>query len=199
VIFLNRRLFRPLHTRESAWSRGVVGEVLAEVKEQRDSSDDTRSATRSRLEGALRALERGFYLRNDYYNGINLAYMLNERAVEQTDLAEATADFILARRVRREVRDIADAWLKESSESGKQQPPDKIYWVHGTLAEACLGLGDEAASKRWLDKAIALGAALPVWARESTELQIKFLRGLLEAAAAKGIPLQAPSAGRGGS
>ena len=69
---------------------------------------------RTSLDGAVRALERGFYIRNDYYNGINLAYMLNERALEQTDLAEATADFILARRVRREVRDIAEAWLKDA-------------------------------------------------------------------------------------
>ena len=61
--------------------------------------------------------------------------MLNERAVEQTDPAEATADFILARRVRREVRDIAEAWLKEASEPGKEQPPDKIFWVHATLAK----------------------------------------------------------------
>ena len=195
MIFLYRRLFRPLHTRESAWSRGVVGEVLAEVKEQRDSSDDTRSATRSRLDGALRALERGFYLRNDYYNGINFAYVLNERAVEQTDPAEATADVIVARHVRREVRDIAEAWLKESSEPGKEQPPDKIFWVHATLAEAFLGLGDETASALWLEKANALTPAPAAWMRETADTQLDSLRKLLVAAAAKGIPQAAPPAG----
>ena len=130
-------------------------------------------------------------IRNDYYNGINLAYMLNERAVAQTDLAEATADFILARRVRREVRDIAEAWLKESSEPGKEQPPDKIYWVHATLAEAFLGLGDEAASAQWLEKANALTPAPAAWMRETADTQLDNLRKLLAAAAAKGIPLQA--------
>src|SRR6266550_8654003 len=141
---------------------------------------------RTSLDGAVRALERGFYIRNDYYNGINLAYMLNERAVEQTDLAEATADFILARRVRREVRDIADAWLKESSEPGKQQPPDKIFWVHATLAEAFLGLGDETASALWLEKANALTPAPAAWMRETADTQLDNLRKLLAAAAAKG-------------
>jgi hypothetical protein len=65
---------------------------------------------RTSLDGAVRALERGFFIRNDYYNGINLAFMLNERALVQIDLAEATADFIVARRVRREVCEIAEAW-----------------------------------------------------------------------------------------
>jgi hypothetical protein len=117
--------------------------------------------------------------------------MLNERAVAQADLAEATADFILARRVRREVRDIAEAWLQESSEPGKEQPPDKIYWVHATLAEAFLGLGDEAASAQWLEKANALTPAPAAWMRETADTQLDNLRKLLAAAAAKGIPLQA--------
>jgi hypothetical protein len=148
---------------------------------------------RTSLDGALRALERGFYIRNDYYNGINLAYMLNERAVERTDLAEATADFIVARRVRREVRDIAEAWLKESSEPSKEQPLDKVYWVHATLAEAFVGLGDEAASALWLEKANALTPAPAAWMRETADTQLASLRKLLDAAAAKGIPLQASS------
>ena len=148
---------------------------------------------RSSLDSALRALERGFNLRKDYYNGINLAYLLNERALEQTDARAATEDFNRARRVRREVRDIAEAWLKESSEPGKEQPPDKIYWVHATLAEAFLGLGDEAASAQWLQKANALTPAPAAWMRESAATQFDNLRKLLAAAAAKGIPLQGPS------
>jgi hypothetical protein len=146
---------------------------------------------RTSLDGAVRALERGFYIRNDYYNGINLAYMLNERALAQTDLAEATADFILARRVRREVRDIAEAWLKDARKPGSDLPPDKIYWVHATLAEAFLGLGDEAASAQWLEKANALTPAPAAWMRETADTQLDNLRKLLVAAAAKGIPLQA--------
>ena len=141
---------------------------------------------RTSLDGAVRALERGFYLRNDYYNGINLAYMLNERALAQSDLTEATADFILARRVRREVRDIAEAWLGETSD----QPRDKVFWVHATLAEALLGLGDEAGCQQWLEKANALTPRPAAWMLDSAGCQIDSLRKLLAEAAKRGIPLR---------
>ncbi len=147
---------------------------------------------RTSLDGALRALERGFYIRNDYYNGINLAYMLNERALEQNDLAEATADFILARRVRREVRQIAEAWWQAATRPDSEQPRDTIYWALATLAEAAAGLGDEAEAKRWLDQANALKPAPPRWMIESSETQLANLRRLIDAARVKGIPLQAP-------
>ncbi|MGI8955649.1 MAG: tetratricopeptide repeat-containing protein [Chthoniobacterales bacterium] len=154
---------------------------------------------RTSLDGAVRALGRGFYIRNDYYNGINFAYMLNERAVEQADPAEATADFILARRVRREVRDIAEAWWKEASKPGSDQPRDKVYWALATLSEASLGLGDEEGCKRWLDEAKALKPAPPKWIIESSETQLASLRQLLDKATAKGIPPPARSQGASGS
>ena len=147
---------------------------------------------RTSLDGAVRALERGFYIRNDYYNGINLAYMLNERALAQTDRAEATADFILARRVRREVSDIAEAWWKEARKPDSEQPRDTMFWALTTLAEATLGMGDETASARWLEKANALTPAPAAWMRETADTQLDNLRKLLAAAAAKGIPLEAP-------
>ncbi|MEO7319879.1 MAG: tetratricopeptide repeat-containing protein [Chthoniobacteraceae bacterium] len=148
---------------------------------------------RTSLDGALRALERGFYIRNDYYNGINLAYMLNERAIEQTDPAEATADFVLARRVRREVREIAETWWNSASKPGSDEPRDKKFWALATLAEAALGLGEEAECERWLNLAKALTPPPESWMNESAETQIANLRQLLKDAAAKGIPLQAPS------
>lgn len=55
------------------------------------------------LDEAVRGYERGFYLRNDYYNGINLAYLLNIRAANAANPAEAIADFVQAQRIRREV------------------------------------------------------------------------------------------------
>jgi hypothetical protein len=154
---------------------------------------------RTSLDGAVRALERGFYICNDYYNGINLAYMLNERALEQSDPAEATADFILARRVRREVHNIAEDWWRKASEPGSDQPRDRIFWALATLAEAALGVGDEAECKRWLEEANSPATPLAGWMRESAETQLASLRKLLGAAATKGIPLQAPPSAAGGS
>ena len=63
------------------------------------------------LDEAVRAYERGFYLRNDYYNGINFAFLLNVRAANAVDPADAIADFVLARRVRKEVLTICEDWL----------------------------------------------------------------------------------------
>jgi tetratricopeptide repeat protein len=47
-----------------------------------------KTKNRSYLDQAIRGYERGFYLRNDFYNGINYAFLLNERAVNSADLAE---------------------------------------------------------------------------------------------------------------
>src|SRR5580704_9953762 len=52
------------------------------------------------LDKAIWAHEKGFYVKNDYYNGINLAFLLNVRAALKTDAepAEAIADFVTAQR-----------------------------------------------------------------------------------------------------
>jgi tetratricopeptide (TPR) repeat protein len=58
------------------------------------------------LDESIAAYERGFYLKQDHYNGINLAYLLNLRSVEALKTGnkdEAIADFVIANRVRREV------------------------------------------------------------------------------------------------
>ena len=63
---------------------------------------------------AMRGYERGFYLSNDYYNGINYAYLLNVRAAHPVGFGEAVADFVQARRVRKEVVSICNQWLESN-------------------------------------------------------------------------------------
>jgi tetratricopeptide (TPR) repeat protein len=137
------------------------------------------------LDEAVRGYERGFYLRNDYYNGINLAYVLNERAAaEKTDPAEAIADFILARRVRKEVIEICEAGLQDQSlatsdpsEKAVEQYRNSQYWILATIAEAYFGLGDGVKADEWLTKA---GQAAPQsWMLDSTKEQIAKLKALL--------------------
>ena len=69
---------------------------------------------------AVRSYERGFYLRNDYYNGINLAYLLNVRSANTATPAEAIADFVQAQRVRREVIEICQELLKSENPSPRR-------------------------------------------------------------------------------
>jgi MAP3K TRAFs-binding domain len=130
--------------------------------------DETRDP--AHLDEAVRGYERGFYLRNDYYNGINLAYLLNVRAANAQSRAEAVADFVQAERVRREVLEICEKELKEGGLSA-----DGKYWVMATMAEAYLGIGDEAGARQKLDEAVASAD----WMKESTREQMDKLRTLL--------------------
>jgi tetratricopeptide (TPR) repeat protein len=135
------------------------------------------------LNEAIRAHERGFYLRNDYYNGINLAFLLNVRAAEAGDLAERIADYVSARRIRREVLTICDAWLAANKPpvEGDPQAASEFealrYWVLATRGEALFGLEDPLAEQA-LQSAYSL--APKDWMRDSTQKQMESLKGLLE-------------------
>lgn len=145
-----------------------------------DLSNDKAS-----LDEAVRGYERGFFLRNDYYNGINLAYMLNVRAAATAaDPAEAIADFVQARRVREEVLSICERWLADNpgpapgaSAEAELEYQNSKYWVLATMAEACFGLGDEATGEKRLAEAYA--AAPSGWMKTSTQEQLEKLKLLL--------------------
>jgi tetratricopeptide (TPR) repeat protein len=128
---------------------------------------DISKAT-SDLDEAIRSYERGFYLRNDYYNGINLAYLLNVRAGILQSLAEAITDFIQAERVRREVIMIC--------EKAHPATPEETYWVRATSAEAYFGIGDNAQGERLLKEARDVAPA--AWMKASTNEQIQRLQAL---------------------
>ncbi|HVT57090.1 MAG TPA: tetratricopeptide repeat-containing protein [Thermoanaerobaculia bacterium] len=146
--------------------------------------DETRGSMY--LDDAIRAYERGFCLRNDYYNGINFAYLLNVRAANSADPGAAIADFVQARRVRKEVLSICDRWLgSNSAPDGQAATPEAVekykerrYWVLATLGEAWWGLGDETQAQKWLEEAYR-DVPTP-WMRKSTEEQIEKLTALLE-------------------
>jgi hypothetical protein len=159
----------------------------------------TLTEDRAHLDEAVRALGRGFYLRNDYYNGINFAFLLNVRATRTNDAAEAIADFVLARRVRSEVLAICDRWLKDNpkpvaeavnqfqpgalpvespimSERALKQDAETRYWVTATMAEAMVGLG-HAAAQQSLETTYASAPAS--WMADSTRDQVGRLLALI--------------------
>ena len=143
------------------------------------------------LDEAIRGAERGYYLRNDYYNGINYAFLLNVRAANTPDLAEAVADFIQARRIRREVIAICEQWLRENpptNTQGKERSAkfqESRYWVMATLAEAHLGLEDSL-GKQKLEEAFA--AAPAGWMKQTTQKQVEKLHALLAESPLKKLP-----------
>lgn len=143
-------------------------------------------ATMDALNAAIFAYERGFYLRNDYYNGINYAFLLNVRAAETADPAEAIADFVDARRARMRVLGLCEAWLRAYKEPDKMLTPPLVvieihktwYWVKATMGEALVGLGEDVRALPVLEAAYA--KAPGSWMADSTKEQVGKLRKLLE-------------------
>jgi len=150
------------------------------------------------LDKAIRSYQRGFYLRNDYYNGINFAYLLNIRAAHSVELtkteansslatsqlAAAIADFIQAQRVREEVLPICEQWLKSnpvpldgSTPEAKTQYMKSRYWVVASQAEAYLGLGKTEQAANTYQQAYAF--APEGWMIDSTKEQRAKLEALL--------------------
>lgn len=116
------------------------------------------------LDRAIRHYSRGFHLRNDWYNGINLAYLHNLRADTELDATEQerVADLVTANRIRREVLDLCESELQtirreiERADDRVTVPEDngdrtaqtlrnreQEFWCLVTMAEAHFGLGDD--------------------------------------------------------
>jgi hypothetical protein len=130
------------------------------------------------LDESIWAYEKGFYVKNDHYNGINLAFVLNLRAATAADPQEATADVVQARRVRRRVAEITRKLLAAGikDDEGKLDA-EETFWVQASLVEALAGSGqkDEAAKLR---EALAKTAPAP-WMVETMNDQLGKLEGLL--------------------
>ena len=120
------------------------------------------------LDESIFAYEKGFYLKNDYYNGINLAFLLNLRAaLAIANRADAITDFVLARRTRRQVLGMCENLLATEKERGKALPDH--YWIAATMGEALYGLGDIPRANEVLDAAYKSADG---WMIESTKEQI---------------------------
>jgi len=157
---------------------GIWGAINKRLAERPERSADQRKAD---LDAAIFAYEKGYYLKDDYYNGINLAFLLDTRAArEQGD--DRVADRVQARRVReRLVRRLEPQIAEREGKETTKELRDEGYWMRATMAEAHAGLGNAAGEKAWLDKARAF--APEPWMVSTTEEQIEKLRQLLAATA----------------
>jgi hypothetical protein len=138
---------------------------------------------RAHLDGSIAAYERGFYLKQDYYNGINLAFLLNVRASlhqESGERAEAITDFVLAGRVRREVIKYCEAALNAGPMS-----KDTKYWIVATMWEAACGLEDSASAEQFKAQAEALSVS--AWMLAATRGQLSQLQLLIAASPLKAL------------
>ena len=146
--------------------------------------------SRADLDEAIRAYERGLRIKNDHYNGINLAFLLDVRASVSTG-DEATADRVLASRTRREVLAIADDFLAAEAARAQQTRGageataagpvwDEIqYWVRASRVEALFGLGRRAEAEAAFGEAKSLHPPPDPWMVATTEEQLRKLAALL--------------------
>lgn len=125
------------------------------------------------LETAIAAHNKAFIIKKDYWNGINLAFLYNERAAITQDPQEADADRVMATRTRRDVLDICEPL----NSAGSAMSTGARYWVLATMAEAWLGLRDEAKLQQYLAEAKSLNPAQ--WMLDTTSIQLDHLRKLL--------------------
>ena len=130
---------------------GLWGAVHKRLVDLPELDENARAKA---LDAAVDALCRGFSLLNDYYNGINAAYLLDLRANRtNVEEPEAIADRVLARRLRVKVKEITDKLLAEqiAGETELDRVQNK-YWIEGTKVEAMFGLGQQADALALLDK-----------------------------------------------
>ncbi|NKL98682.1 tetratricopeptide repeat-containing protein [Rhizobium leguminosarum] len=134
------------------------------------------------LDTAIYAAERGFLIRQDYYTGINLAYLFDVRASISSGEYKI-ADRVFANRVRRRVVDAAEKALSSLPEQF-EQTEDRgtkvmtLYWPQATLAEALIGLNDPRGETE-LAKAKQMAPA--DWMVKITLQQIEDLKRMREA------------------
>ena len=141
-----------------------------------DTKDMPRQDRLDSLAAAIFAHEKGFYLKNDYYNGINSAFLLDCRAAELGG-DDAIADRVQARRVRERVMGICTRLLAEGIKGeDENKRREEEYWVRATLVEALFGLGNTAKSEA--EFALAKKAAPEQWMIDTTEEQLTKLRTL---------------------
>lgn len=90
------------------------------------------------LENSIKFYERGFYIQQDYYNGINFAYVLSIRASIEKKKYEAISLYLQANRVRKQVIAICQSHLQNKNFNQR----DDKEWIFQSIAQAYLGLGN---------------------------------------------------------
>jgi hypothetical protein len=175
-------------TSSDAETVGLWGAIHKRLWDERKNRED--------LDEAVRAYARGFYIKTDYYNGINYAFVLDVRAAE-SEGDEALVDRLLARRVRKDVLRISGDLLQAAAAAaqpgakhdGPAVAPEDLFWIGATKVEALWGLGrrEEAETlkteiieqeRQRLIKANRDGNAMN-WKGDSLNDQLKKLTALL--------------------
>lgn len=155
-----------LHSTTDPETLGLAGAIYKRLWEENGDVED--------LNQAINFYEKGFYIKNDYYNGINAAYLLNVRGQIASNQNDAITDNTIANRIRRKVVIICERLYNNDLFEYRSDQ----YWIVATLEEAyfALGLKEEYSNI----KEVSNSLAQENWERETTEQQIAKLKSLLD-------------------
>lgn len=101
------------------------------------------------LDRAIHFYERGFYVKQDYYNGINVAFMHTVRANRLDDPFDSVVSYGHGNMIRKRVAEICEEMMEDTESF--QARGDK-QWVLMTLAEAYQGMGRTEDAERLMPK-----------------------------------------------
>lgn len=101
------------------------------------------------LEKSLHFYERGYYVKQDYYNGINVAFLHMLFASEVEEKFDVYANYGQANKI---YKNIIEKWSKIMETKDFSERGDK-EWVYLTLAEASMGLGIDYREQEFLEAA----------------------------------------------
>jgi hypothetical protein len=133
------------------------------------------------LDESIRSYGKGFHLKDDYYNGINYAFMLNVRASVTPGGPDAIADFVWAGRVRSRVIELCEERLKAGVKDDEGNVDrEQLFWLRATLIEALIGTGQTARAASQKDEAIK--EAPETWMAGSLQEQLEKLGRMLATA-----------------
>lgn len=144
-----RNILSELHPRTTndPETLGIWGAIHKRLWDLDSKPDD--------LDESIRSYGKGFYLKDDHYNGINYAFMLNVRASVSAAKPDAIADFVWAERVRRRAIELCDERLAAGVKDDEGNVDrEQLFWLRATLIEALVGTGQTARAESQKDEAI---------------------------------------------
>lgn len=134
------KTLNPEHTTDPE-TLGLMGAINKRLYSE---LDDEKYLNRS-----LHFYERGYYVKQDYYNGINLAFLYAKKASISQDKLEMYSNYGQAMKLW---KDCIDKLNKIVDEENFDERDDK-EWVYLTFAEANLGLGNLEKEQKYFNKA----------------------------------------------
>ena len=99
------------------------------------------------IKKALWYYERGFYVAQDYYNGINVAYLYDQMASISTKKEDVIYYAMHAKEIRKKVIAICEDLIKSKTFSSRSD----AEWIAQTIYQALVGNGRKTGIKQYLE------------------------------------------------